>query len=183
MGKTDRLLKNAKSHLSENEYGKALRLFNQVLNREPAHPEALKFKGYIKVQTGDQGEAEDFLRSAAEKCRDDEIYVMLGSLHLNNSRADKAVSWLLRALEINGKNGAAHYSLGIVYARHREDHEKAVRHLSKAIELDTAAGEAYYNRGCSYMILHRMQKAENDFRKALEMNNEKAQEMLDTHFS
>lgn len=180
MGKTDRLLEQGEGHYSKGDYDNALRLFDQVLNREPANPEALKYKAIIKLRK-DREEAAAFLRSAVERCEDDELYQMLGALYLDE-KPDESLSFLLRSVDLNSDNTEAHYGLGILYASQKNDHEKAVQHFSRTLSGNPEHADACFNRGCSYMILHRMEKAEKDLKIAAEHGHQKAQEMLREYF-
>lgn len=182
MGKTERLLEQAVGHLKEKDFDNALRLFNQVLNREPGNREALKQKALIMIQNQEPKEAINFLHSAVERCRDDELYQMLGSIYLKEDEPKEALPCLTRAIEINEKNAEAHYSLGFLYAHHRDDHANAVKHFSQSVENKPDYADAYFNRGCSYMILHRMKEAEKDLLKAKKQGHGKAGEMLEDYF-
>lgn len=182
MGKTERLLEQAVGHLKGKDFDNALRLFNQVLNREPGNREALKQKALIIMQTGELKEVLNFLHSAVERCRDDELYEMLGTVYLKENEPEEALPYLLRSIEINEGNAEAHYSLGFLYSHHRNDHTNAVNHFTQSVENKPDYSDAWFNRGCSYMILHRMKEAKKDLKKAKEQGHDKAGEMLEEYF-
>lgn len=182
MGKTERLLEQAIGHLKESDYDNALRLFNQVLNREPGNREALKQKALLIIQSEDTQEAINFLHTAVERCRDDELYQILGALYLKENEPTEGLTYLLRSVEINGNNAEAHYSLGMLYGYHQDDHVKAVKHFTQSLKNKPDYADAYFNRGCSYMILHRMKEAEKDLLKAKKEGHDKAGEMLEEYF-
>lgn len=182
MGKTEQLFQQARDHLDEGDTENAYRLFNQVLNREPSHPEALKYKAIIKAKRENTDEAKAFLRFAIEQNEDDDLYQMLGSLYLKEGKIDKAISIFQKAVELNENNARAQYELGLIYAHHKDDHRKAVKHLTSAIENNPDNADAFFNRGCSYMILQQMNKAEKDFHEAQKLGYGEAEEMLDTYF-
>lgn len=182
--KTERILDRAKTNLEENNHEHALRLFNEILNREPGHLQALRSKALIKISSGKKDEAEEFLLFAIEQQpQDDQLYQMLGTFYLNNNLPNKAVEQFARATEINDTNSIAHHGLGLLYAQVHGEHQKAIAHFSKTIEQLGTSADAYFNRGCSYMIIQNMTKAEADLRKAVDMDHSKAEEMLQKYFN
>lgn len=181
--KTDQLLYRAKANLEQEEHENALRLYNQVLNREPSHLQALQSKALIKISTGKPQEAEEFLKFAIkQQPDDDQLHQMLGTFYLNNKSPQKALDELKRALKLNPSNDVAHHGLGLLFSQVHGQHKKAVAHFTKAIEISQSSADTYFNRGCSYMILKQMEKAEQDLRKAVELGHSKAKEMVEEYF-
>lgn len=181
--KTEKIYNRAKENLDKQNHEHALRLFNQVLNREPGHPEALRNKALIKVMTAEFQEAEEFLLFAInQQPEDDQLLQLLGTLYHNNGKPQKALAQFKKAIGINNNNAIAHKGAAMILAHIVGEHEQAINHFSKAIENDANNGELLFNRGCSYMISDQMDKAERDLRKAAVLNHEKATEMLEKYF-
>lgn len=181
--KTEQIFKRAKTNLDNEDHENALRLFNEVLNREPRHQEALRNKGYIKIINGSKEAAEEFLLFAIEQQpEDDQLYQMLGTLYHNTDDPQKAVAQFNKAVELNSDNGTAHQGLGMIYAQIYGDHEQAVDHFSRAIESGINDAEVFFYRGCSHIIMDHMQKAEEDLHKAGELGHTKSEEMLEKYF-
>jgi len=182
--KTDKIFERAKVNLDDDNAEKALRLFNEVLNREPSHKKALRNKALIKLMTGSNEEAEEFLLFAIEQQpNDDQLYQMLGSFYHNNEAPQKALAQFKKSIEVNKDNHLSHKGLAMLYAHFYNEHENAVSHFSKAIELNQQEAELFFNRGCSYMILQDMEAAEQDLKKAADMGDKKAQQMVEKYFS
>lgn len=182
--KTEKIFERAKVNLDENNHENALRLFNQVLNREPTHKKALRNKGLIKVLRGSTEEAEEFLLFAIEQQpEDDQLYQMLGTLYHNNEKPAEALKQFKKAVELNSSNAIAHQGLGMIYAQIFGEHRQAITHFSKAIETNSHKANIFFNRGCSYMLLEERSKAKDDFRKASDMGHTKSREMLEHYFS
>lgn len=180
---TERIFNRAKVNLEKEDHENALRLFNQVLNREPSHLQALRSKALIKISTGEAQEAETFLESAIkQQPDDDQLYQMLGTFYLNKEKPQKAMEALQQAISLNPNNDVAHQGLGILYAQVHGQHKKAISHFTRAIEVTDTPSDAYFNRGCSFMILQQMSLAEQDLRKAIEHGHEKAEEMVNQYF-
>lgn len=181
--KTDKILKRAKVNLKDENHENALRLLNEVLNREPRNKEALRSKALIKILNGTPKEAEGFLLFAIEQQpEDDQLYQMLGTFYHNNENHKKALEFLRKAVAFNEENAMAHQGLGMLYARIFGEHEKAAAHFTKTIELGKESKEIYFSRGCSYMLIDEMGKAEQDLLKAYDRGHEKANEMLKKYF-
>lgn len=182
--KTEKIFERAQSNLQQDKHEHALRLFNEVLNRQPSHKKALRSKAFIKILKSDYKEAEEFLQFAIEqRPQDDQLHQMLGTLYHNNEKPLKALALFKKATELNNSNTAAQRGLGMLYAHVIGEHEKAITHFSYAIDLSNDKADLFFNRGCSYMILEKMDEAESDFRKAGELGHDKAQEMVNKYFN
>ena len=181
--KTEKIYNRAKENLEKQNHEHALRLFNEVLNREPGHPQALRNKALIKVMNEDDEEAEKFLLFAIDQQPgDDQLYQLLGTLYHNSGKPQKALAQFKKALDVNADNTIAQQGAGMVYAQMLGEHEQAIIHFTKALEDNPQNVELLFNRGCSYMISEHMDKAEQDLQKAAELNHEKASEMLEKYF-
>lgn len=181
--KTEKIFNRAQTNLEEENHENALRLFNEVLNREPSHKKALRSKALIKILDGEKEEAEKFLLFAIDQQpEDDQLYQMLGSLYHNTEEPKKALAQFKKALELNSSNIVAQRGLGILFAHVFGDHKKAIQYFSEAIKLNQEKADLYFNRGCSYMILENMNKAESDLRKASQLGHSKAREMVEQYF-
>lgn len=181
--KTDKIFERAKVNLEEDDHENALRLLNEVLNREPSHKKALRNKALIKILEGNDKETEEFLLFAVEQQpKDDQLHQMLGTFYHNHDHPQKALDHFKEAIKINESNAVVHQALGILYAQVYGQHKKAVTHFSKAIEFDLNSDNMFFSRGCSYMLIDEMEKAEKDLRKAGEMGHTKAKEMIEKYF-
>ena len=182
--KTEKIFERAKVNLEEENHENALRLLNEVLNREPSHKKALRNKGLIKILKDSVEEAEEFLLFAIEQQpQDDQLYQMLGTLYHNHEQPIKALAQFKKAVEINSANTIAQQGLGMIYAHIFGEHEQAITHFTNAIEANSNKADVFFNRGCSYMITEEESKAEDDFRKADEMGHKKSGEMIKKYFS
>ncbi len=180
---TEKLFERAKVNLDEDNHENALRLFNEVLNREPSHKKALRSKGLIKVLNNSAEEAEEFLLFAIEQQpEDDHLYQMLGTLYHNNEEPTKALEQFKKAVELNDSNAIAHQGLGMIYAQIFGEHQQAITHFNKSIEGNSNKAEIFFNRGCSYMLMEERAKAKEDFRKASDLGHTKSREMLKKYF-
>ncbi|NIS10308.1 MAG: tetratricopeptide repeat protein [Candidatus Dadabacteria bacterium] len=181
--KTEKIYKRAKENLDKQNHEHALRLLNEVLNREPSHPQALRNKALLKVLNENDKEAEQFLLFAIEQQpNDDQLHQLLGTLYHNNGKPHKALAQFNKSIAANPDNEIAQQGAAMVYAHMLGEHEQAITHFTKALESDPKNAELLFNRGCSYMIAEKMDEAEQDLRKAADLKHEKANEMLKKYF-
>lgn len=181
--KTEKIFERAQLNLEEENHENALRLFNEVLNREPNHQKALRSKAMIKIMTADTEEAEDFLHFAIEQLpEDDQLHQMLGTLYHNNDDPNKAKKHFTKAIKINDSNALAYQGLGMLSANYFGDHEQAITFYTKAIALEEQPTELYFFRGCSHLILQHKQEAQSDLQEASKRGHDKAKEMLEKYF-
>jgi Tfp pilus assembly protein PilF len=182
--KTDKIFERAKVNLKEDNHENALRLLNEVLNREPSHKEALRGKALIKILKGDEKETEEFLLFAIkQQPEDDQLHQMLGTFYHNQDKPQKALNQFKKAVKLNDSNATVHQGLGLLYANIYGKHKKAIDHYSRTIELGKNNADIFFNRGCSYMLLDRMEEAEQDLRKADKMGHSKANKMIEKYFN
>ncbi|MEL7834578.1 tetratricopeptide repeat protein [Fodinibius sp. Rm-B-1B1-1] len=181
--KTEKIFERAKENLENENHEHALRLFNQVLNREPSHKQALRNKGLLKVLNGDSEEAEEFLLFATkQQPEDDQLYQLLGTLYHNNGKPQKALAQFKNAIDLNGENLSALQGAAMIFAHILGEHDRAIKYFTKAIDINADNAELLFNRGCSFMISEKMDEAEKDFRRAVELDHTKAKEMLEKYF-
>jgi len=181
--KTDKILERARINLEKDNHENALRLFNEVLNREPGNPKALRSKAMLKIIDADKEEAEDFLLFAIDQQpKDDQLCQMLGTLYHNSDEPVKAKKYFSKAIDLNDANALAYRGLGMIHANHYGDHEQAVTFFTKAISLDGESDDLYFFRGCSHLILQNNQEAETDLSKASRLGHVKATEMIKKYF-
>jgi len=181
--KTEKIFERAKFNLEKENHENALRLLNEVLNREPSHKRALRSKAMIKILNDGKQKAEEFLKFAIkQQPEDDQLYQMLGTLYHNNKQPAEARKQFLKAVEYNRTNALAYRGLAIIYANHYSDHNKAINYFTKAISLNKDDADLYFSRGCSHLILDHREEAKIDLQKASELDHLKAQEMLKEYF-
>jgi tetratricopeptide (TPR) repeat protein len=182
--RTERFFERAKKFLEASNNEQALRLFNQVLNREPGHKGALKQKALLLIDSASPKKVEEFLQLALEQHpKESSLRQIAGSFYISIQKFEQAHRHLQKSVELKSQNALAHYRLGIISARHHADHQQAITHFDEAIAQNPNLSEALFGRGCSYMIEGAMNKAEQDFRDAKKLDHDKAIEMLETHFN
>ena len=95
-------------------------------------------------------------------------YEGLALVEIGRKAYDKALENAKKAVELNGDNAEAHYSLGLAYA-YRQDFKNAAPSLEKAIELNPDNAYAHYQLGLVQYRLKRYDQTINHFEKFLQM--------------
>ncbi len=100
-----------------------------------------------------------------------ETLYAIGYFHQNNGSAREALMTYERILELTPNYFNAWYNRGYVYLQLVEDNDSAALMFTKAIETGpNGYFAAYHNRGLAYERANQLEKAEADYRKALEIN-------------
>jgi tetratricopeptide (TPR) repeat protein len=88
---------------------------------------------------------------------------------LRDGQVEAAIEALEVLIREDEGNAWAHAHLGDLLCVERGEHDAAVQHLSRAIELNEAYGWAFAHRGAAFERLDRLDRAEADLRRALEL--------------
>jgi len=99
---------------------------------------------------------------------DDRLYVDWGLAHDCAKQPEAALAKFQQALSIS-KTGLAYSLIGMVYAKQNRRAE-ALEALEQAERLDPNLETTYVNRGNVYLLAQEFDKAESQFRRALELN-------------
>jgi protein O-GlcNAc transferase len=92
---------------------------------------------------------------------------LLGIIELQSGRADDAINWIARAIEVDAANAHAHLNLGAAFmAAGKAD--DALRSFDRALEVNTRWALAWTNRGNALLSLKRPESALMSYETALE---------------
>lgn len=86
---------------------------------------------------------------------------------------DMAIDFLKQALALDANHYPSYNLLGVIYHKKR-DYQAAAEALSRAIELKPDSGEAHHNLGVVYQDMGLTEKAEPEYRKAIELGYEQS---------
>ena len=102
----------------------------------------------------------------------------IGQIYLQKGELDTALKYFDDALATHKKVGykedeASHLSnIGLVYLM-KEKYDKSIKYFTKALELKPDSVRLYHNRGIAYHKINEKEKAQKDFDKEKELNNNK----------
>jgi tetratricopeptide (TPR) repeat protein len=129
---------------------------------------ALFAQGHALYQCGRFAEAEQVLLHLLNLQDDFDALHLVGVIAARTRRAQRAVSFISRAIEKNGKIAAAHRHLAnaLIDLDRSED---ALANLDKAIALQPDFVEAYLGRGALLLKLERYEEAVAAYDRAIEL--------------
>ena len=90
-----------------------------------------------------------------------------------------AVKYFQKAISLDPQRSDAYFGQGVSYGQ-LEEFFKAIALIDKAIEMDPQNGLYYYGRARVYLLAGNQDKAMEDFKKAAGLNDEDAQNYLNT---
>lgn len=139
-----RLLAQAVRHHQAGQWPQAVSLYQQVLQAQPTHPEALHLLGVCRQQQGSLDDAIALIRQAlAHQPWFPDAHFNLGIVLKQAGRLAEAKTHLQLALEQGEPDPEVFYQLGLVL-RQQGDLEAALVPLGQALELQPDFADAAY---------------------------------------
>jgi tetratricopeptide (TPR) repeat protein/2-polyprenyl-3-methyl-5-hydroxy-6-metoxy-1,4-benzoquinol methylase len=172
------LMRQAMAHHGRGELEHALRLYDDVLARDPDNVDALHLTGVVAHQQGRDEDAVVLIsRAIARSPRAPAFRSNLAMALTALGRASEAEEALREALELAPDFSDALLNLGILRAGQGQL-EEAVALLERATALDADAPEAHYNLGRARLALGRLPGALD----ALERSARLGADFAEVHF-
>ena len=137
----------AVQHHTVGDLSKAKTIYEQILQTNPNHSDALHLLGVIAHQLGDNERAVDLIKKAIDlKPNFAEAHSNLGNTLKALGKLDEAVTSYHKALSIKPDYAEAHNNLGATF-RELGQLDDAVTQFNKALEIKPDYIDAYNNRG------------------------------------
>ena len=144
--------------------------YRDVLEIQPANPDALNLLGVIAHQSGDHKRAVELIGRALKQNAGVALYHNnIGTALRALGRNAEAAKHYRRAIEIEPAYAEAHSNLGNTLMDLGKP-EEAVRSYERAIELAPGAADPRTGLGGAYMALDQAELAAPQFRKAVELD-------------
>ncbi len=161
------ILLEAKAFHQAGHLTQAEALYQQILSREPDHPDALHFLGVLAHQVGKSGIAVELIGKALRLRPDSvEAHNNLANALLAQGKLDEAVTSYRRAISFKPDYAEAHYNLGVVlYAQGKLD--EAIASYRRAITIKPDYAEAHYNLGLALKNRGKLNEAITSYRQAI----------------
>jgi len=109
-----------------------------------------------------------------------DLYRIRAMVYRQEQKIDKGLENIKIAIQNETDNASLYFLAGdilIIGKRHKE----AIPYLDKCIKLDSSDSNYYLRRGVAFYYSGQVEKAEKDWKKSLELGNERAQEYIDTY--
>ena len=137
----------AVQHHTVGDLSKAKTIYEQILQTNPNHSDALHLLGVIAHQLGDNERAVDLIKKAIDlKPNFAEAHSNLGNTLKALGKLDEAVTSYHKALSIKSDYAEAHNNLGATF-KELGQLDDAVTHFNRALEIKPNYIDAYDNRG------------------------------------
>jgi predicted TPR repeat methyltransferase len=145
-------------------------IYQQILQNEPNHPDALHLLGTIHLARGEIQRARDLIEKAiAANPQQPEFHGRLGNVHQSRGALDEALACYRKALELRPDYAEAHFSVGLILHA-QGDMEGSIAAYRKAIEINPAYPSAYNNLGNILRERGDLAGAGDHYRKAIEID-------------
>ncbi len=152
-------------------YSDAIELFEQVLADDPRNPDILYNLGMCFTEIDRPDRAVTALTKSIEhNPKHANSYVALGYACFRLDDVDKAITHLRHALSLDPDNPYALRNLGGLYGK-LGDLDESVAYLEKAYRINPSDPATVYGLACAYWQSQDTAKADNYYRKVLEMDS------------
>lgn len=158
--------------LQAGNFEQAKSVYEEILQRNPCHADALHLSGLASMQMGAYSEAVTLISRAVDLVP--EHPVLRNNLGLAMHRAgalESACAQLYRALEIRPGYAGAHMNLAAVFSSLGQ-RKLALEHGRKAVELEPDLAEAWFNLGLFLLESVELPESVESFRRALALRHD-----------
>ncbi len=169
------LISEAIDHHNAGRLQEAERIYSQVLQSDPDHPDALHLLGVLSLQVGKLETAIDLIGRAATLSPDfAEVHCNLGNALKAASKLGEAIECFNRALALKPNYVEAAYNLGNAL-RDQQKFEEALVSYEKALAIRPDYVDALNNIGGLLKSLNKLDEAAEKYQTALVVNPEFAE--------
>lgn len=158
----------------------AVQSYKKAIELKPDYEQPFEELGLLYALKGDRL-AIDYLNSTINiNPKNVNAMYALGLFYQEHSMMQKALDMYQSILKINPKHADALHNVGYINLVYKKSYQDALTCFTKAIEIDSTFYQAYFNRGITYEKINQPKKAEQDFKKVLELkpNHELAKKHL-----
>lgn len=149
-------------------------LYEQVLQMQPRHSDALHLMGVIAVQTNDPGRAVELIGQAIDINPNNALAYYNRGIALHSlKQLEAAIQSFDQAIALEPGYAAAYNNRGNALGDLKQ-HEAAIQSFDQAIALEPGYAEAYYNRGVALRELRQHEAALQNYDRAISLMPEDA---------
>jgi tetratricopeptide (TPR) repeat protein len=166
--------------MARGDYKTGIRLYEQIIAKDPKNPMACYYLGYAYGQTGDRfKEVLLYEKAISLGYKSDQIFHNLGEAYLVLGQIEKSVQAFKQGLAINSKSADNHFGLAKAF-RETLNYDLAEQELLMTIRLESEVIEFREYLGLFYLERGQPYKAAEQFEHILEIdpNHEGAREFL-----
>lgn len=161
---------------NNNQFEEAIGAYSNALVNNPKNVNALYNRGRAHEELGNLDEAENDLKAAfAIDPKNFQVLMGLSNLYQKKKSYEMALQYASYATEVSGAPSMAFLLKGRAYHL-LGDTENAITEYNTAIKMDDNFGQAYYYRGMLKQATKRTKEACADFKLAIALNYQQAEE-------
>ena len=158
----------------QDQPGEAIQYFQQALERDPNHFDALKNIGYCYEIISDDEKAISYFNKAIAAKESPELLNHLGSIYARQGDDENAQDRFLKCLDLDPHYIAALNNLGNLHLN-KQRYEKAISLYEQAIEISPTYGDAYNNLANALKDMGYLDEAIYNYKKAIEFHPTKSE--------
>jgi tetratricopeptide (TPR) repeat protein len=166
-------LKKAQIYLSQLKLPKAIHLLKELEEIENTNPDVLMMLGTCHNMKGEYHRATEYFKKAEQNSFEDrdELLYNIGISFIQTGAYDKALIYLIKALNENPEHEPVLYDLAFCYEKVGND-TKAIEYYNQYLDIDPFSESAWYNLGIIYNRLEEYTQAIDsyDFALAIDPN-------------
>ncbi len=166
--------------MTRGDYKTGIRLYEQIIAKDPQNSLAFYYLGYAYGQTGDRfREVLLYEKAISLGYKSDQIFHNLGEAYLGSGQLEESVQAFKQGLAINSKSADNHFGLAKTF-QETLNYDLAEQELLMTIGLEPEVIEFREYLGLFYLEREQLYKAAEQFEQILEIdpNHEGAQEFL-----
>ncbi len=178
MGPTTEALQNALAHHQAGRLREAEAIYQQILEADPLHAEALHFMGVLATQTGQPRHGLELI-SRAIRLRPNESgwHFNLGTIHQALGQLEPAVACFQEAARLQPQFTAAHINRGAALRALRR-HREAILSFRAALDIQPDSAQTHFALGTALHDVKDLEGAAVAYREALRWKDDYAEVMV-----
>jgi len=156
-------------HENSGDTSLAISSYQTCIEQDPDYFEAYFQLGMLHAYRGDPLAIEYYDNAIRIKPEEAQSYYNKGLFCQEIGELNEALSAYSALLKIDPNFKEAHFNMGYVNMFFLKQYQQGAVHFSRAIAVFPTYHQAYYNRGYCYELMGDVQRAEIDYRNALEI--------------
>ena len=166
----DQALQTAQHYHSHGKLPQAAQIYQQILQANPEHPDALHLLGVLFAQTGDLKQAEHHIRKAISiNPKQADYHSHLGNVLKEAGHVEMAVSYHEKALKLAPREASIHVNLGVCLHELGE-YKRAISHYEKALRIDPKNPKILNNLATSLCDNEELDRSIQCYNRALRLD-------------
>ena len=162
-------LQQALAHHQAGQFAQAKTLYQQILQIEPKHADALHLFGLLCSQCGDSPRGIQLIKKAIKQKPSALYHNNLANLLQDQGNLADAIKHYQAAIQKNSRYAEALNNLGTAFKQNKQ-YQEAQLSFQRALAVDSADAQTWYNSANLLALLGQMNEAIKQYHKAIDLN-------------